>query len=170
MKDSYARLGRQFDDVRGHVSGALEHCETVAARLRDAAAALEVIAGSAVSPDDNLLAIIIARAAVAVAIGQITKLGGIAVVVAADMTTDCAVLAQALGWDGKLPVFRLSRRKKAKYATQLREQGETARADWVGASLSRHERVLLVGLNGVHMLNRTSDGWVPAPGTDEYVR
>ncbi len=102
----------------------------------------------------------IERAAAAAALLPLATAGVIGVVVVPEAASDCKTLAVALGWDGQLPMFRLSRRRSAKYATELREHGQAAAAVWIGTRKPGHVRVLMIGPSAAHMLRRAGDSWV----------
>ncbi len=139
----------------------------VAGRLSAAAGVLGVVSVLAGEPSEREAGdwpTLIANASVEAAVTTITKTGAIAAVVADGCAPACLTFARALGWDGQAPVFRLSRRKTAKYATELRQRGEGERAAWF-AVRAPSQRVLLIGPAAVHCLERLASGWLIAPST-----
>jgi len=96
-------------------------------------------------------------------IASITKGGDIAVVVF-EPRKDVAVVAEAWGWDGTSPVFRLSNEKRKESLDFFRELGDEVSERWFSAERDGG-RIFLLVHGATFLLNITKDGLTFEPGS-----
>ena len=97
------------------------------------------------------------------AIAAITKGGDIAVVVF-EPRGSMVVVAEAWGWNGSAPFFRLSNEKRKEACDNFREEGDKVSERWFNAQ-QNGGRIFLLVHGGTFLLNITPEGLVFEPGS-----
>jgi len=97
------------------------------------------------------------------AIVSITKTGDIAAVVF-EPHEELVVIAQAWGWDGSSPVFRLSNKKRKEAIEHFREERDKVAERWFTAERN-DGRIFLLVHDETLLLNITKEGIDIEPGS-----
>lgn len=95
-------------------------------------------------------------------IAPISRAGDIAVVVH-KVRDEIREAAEAWGWDGSSPAFRLSNKKRKSIVEHFEQAGDKVSERWFKAQ--RKGRVFLFVHGGTFLLNITKDGLAVEPGS-----
>src|SRR5687767_8111444 len=94
---------------------------------------------------------------------SITRTGDVAAVVF-EPDEVLVVIAQAWGWDGSSPVFRMSNGKRKEAILHFREEGDKVAERWFTAE-RKSGRIFLLVHDETLLLNLTKDGIDIEPGS-----